>query len=325
MALIAVGACVGDDPASTGPTGADTGAVDTNAAADSNLTDTGSSGDSAMGPACDRSKAFGAPIPVTSINTAADEYLPWLTPDRLAVYFTRKDPDGRTHLWTATRSTPDGDFGTARRLDELVTAGSERAASLTADGLFIYFAADGVDSGANTQLYAATRGDASAAFGMPVRLAFSSVRLNDRPNVLPDNTALYSSVRGEVDGGGFDGIFRIYRSALPAGPRRLLGTPPHIPGHEAIGAVVTPDETMLVFSAIPAGGAQVIPGYKGLWDILTSRRADTTEEWGAPVIEATLNTPLNDFGHWLSPDGCELWLDQDSATGSDILVARRPL
>lgn len=318
-----VAACVGDDPSPPSSPAAETGAGDTSTSADSNV-DTGSSGDSATGPACDRSKAFGAPAPVKSLNTPADEYQPWLSADRLTVHFTRKDADGRNHIWTASRPTRDADFGPARKLDELVTSGSEKAASLTGDGLFIYFTAV-PDAGTNTELHAATRGDAAAAFDPPVPLVFSSIHPDDTPHVLPDNTALYSSVRGEVDGGPFDGIYRIYRSDLPAGPRRLLDTPPHIPGYEVIAPVVTPDETMLVFSAIPTGGTPDIPGYKGLWDILTSRRDKKGDPWGAPVIEATLNSMVNEFPHWISPDGCELWLDQDSAVGNDIFVARRPL
>jgi hypothetical protein len=319
-AVILVAACVGDDPASPPSATPDGGGAGDTNAPDPNAPD---SGDSSTGPACDRSKAFGAPVAVTSLNTDASESQPWLSPDGLTVHFTRREADAG-HLWTASRPTRDADFGTARRLDELVTTFSEKAASLTADGLYIYFASDAPDGG-NTELYASTRANVDAAFGTPVRLVFSSVHADETPHVLPDNTALYSSVRGEVDGGPFDGIYRLYRSDLPAGPRRLLDTPPHIPGYEAIAPVVTPDETMLVFSAIPAGGTPPFAGYKGLWDILTSRREKKSDPWGAPVIEAAVNTPLNDFPHWISPDGCELWLDQDVGAGkNDIFVARRP-
>lgn len=82
---------------------------------------------------------------------------------------------------------------------------------------------------------------------------------------------------------------------------------------------------MLVFS-IWAGGAPPIPGYKGGWDIVTSRREVKTEPWGAPVLEGALNGNASDIPHYLSPDGCELWLIKanDDSGDTDIFVARRP-
>jgi len=154
-AIVWVAACVGDAPSSSTAAGAETGADDTSTPVDANARDTSAPGDSTTGPACDRSKAFGAPVPVTSLNTAAGEYQPWLSSDGLTVHFTRKDGDGRNHLWTASRPRRDADFGTARRLDELVTDFSEKGASLTGDGLFIYFAS-AADGGTNTELWAST-------------------------------------------------------------------------------------------------------------------------------------------------------------------------
>ena len=78
--------------------------------------------------------------------------------------------------------------------------------------------------------------------------------------------------------------------------------------------VVTPDELTLYFSSNRANGA-------GLQDIYVARRASVSDNFGAPVNLAELNTGTNDFPTWISDDGCVLYLM--SGTMYDIYYATR--
>src|SRR5262249_4942403 len=55
-------------------------------------------------------KVFGPSKGVNAICTEADENHPWLSPDKLTIYFSRKDKDG-WHVYTAHRKTSDGGQG----------------------------------------------------------------------------------------------------------------------------------------------------------------------------------------------------------------------
>lgn len=317
-AWIAIAGCVGDSPASPSVEVPDTAVA--------NPTETSTTADATadtatVGPACDLSKPFDAPVPIAELNTDVAESSPWPSVDKLTIYFSRRDGDaGPTHLYTARRSTPDGTFADVKRIDELVTAQSEAFPTVTGDGLFMYYASNFPDGGTDGwwDLFGASRTSVDASFGGVQRLAFSSVYGDSYPFVLPDNTALYSTVRGEVDAAPFDGRYRLYRTNLPGGPRVYLTTP-NIPDAEMIAPVVTPDElTMLFASTHPAVGAQ------GLWDIFLSRREKTTDPWGAPVIQVALNSDKNEFPRWISPDGCEVWMDSGRSGANDLFIARRP-
>lgn len=224
-----IAACVGDEPNHTSPPGGDSGAhTDANATLDS-----GGPTDGGTEPSCDPSKAFGAPVPVPSLNTT--EYLeadPWLSRDGRTIYFTRSLPGGPVHIWIATRATPDGDFTNVRPLDELVTdQAMESSPSVTSDGLYIYYTANPPDGGDHDwDLYGATRENVDASFGPPVRLTFSTSQYGElSPVVGPDN-ALYFSVYGEpTSGSDWDGSTRstapIFSRALVASSRRRLTSP----------------------------------------------------------------------------------------------------
>jgi len=102
--------------------------------------------------------AFGAPTPITEINTASNETLPVLGDDRLTIYFLsdRTGGKGGSDIWMARRTTPTGTFGAAQNVAELNTGMEELPLALSPDGCTLTFAA-GLP--ASTDLYQATRGN----------------------------------------------------------------------------------------------------------------------------------------------------------------------
>jgi len=101
--------------------------------------------------------AFGAATPVTELNTAQDDFLPWLTKDGLLIYFssTRVGGKGGQDLFIATRNDPNGQFGVPLPITELNTDVTEQAGSMSPDLCRIYFSRAGGTGG--QQIFVAER------------------------------------------------------------------------------------------------------------------------------------------------------------------------
>jgi hypothetical protein len=83
---------------------------------------------------------FGDAVPISELNTAAREYGGTLMPGGLELYFVSdRDPTPFTGLWRATRATPDGLFDVVAPVAELHVGGDVLDASVTPDGLAVYF------------------------------------------------------------------------------------------------------------------------------------------------------------------------------------------
>lgn len=92
-------------------------------------------------PRCDPSKAFGTPVPVTELNSASDDVVPYLTPDELTITFgsTRPGGAGSTDAYIATRTSTTAAFGPVTPVMGVNTTTPENRPMIMADGLRIYF------------------------------------------------------------------------------------------------------------------------------------------------------------------------------------------
>jgi Tol biopolymer transport system component len=79
------------------------------------------------------------PVPVSSVNTSYNDWLPRLSPDGLSLYFTR-DTSGNLRIYEAKRATPSGAF---TQIQEVIhsSAGNGNAMypSASADNLRLYY------------------------------------------------------------------------------------------------------------------------------------------------------------------------------------------
>jgi len=101
----------------------------------------------------------GAPVPVSELNTPAEELGGCLSADGLAIYFASSRTDlgteGAWDVFVATRPTVTQPFSGVRRVVELATPGWERPGFLSADGCRLYFERWG--SSTNSDLWVAER------------------------------------------------------------------------------------------------------------------------------------------------------------------------
>jgi Tol biopolymer transport system component len=128
------------------------------------------------------SNAWGAPVKLTTVSTASDEWGPTVRTDLLEMYFA-SDRAGTTFndIYVSTRPTAASPWGAPAIVTELSTTGAELQPSLSRDGLTIYITqfagANGFD------IYKATRTSLTAAWGTP---AVSS-ELNSTADEAPMN------------------------------------------------------------------------------------------------------------------------------------------
>lgn len=90
--------------------------------------------------------SFSTPQPLTTLNTTAVDGHPRVTQDGLRIYWssTRIDggAQGGTDIWTATRPSTAGTFGTPTRVPELSSPFSESPSWISPDGCVIYLQSD---------------------------------------------------------------------------------------------------------------------------------------------------------------------------------------
>jgi OOP family OmpA-OmpF porin len=264
---------------------------------------------------CNRNTPFGSPVALATINTAASEESPVLTPDELTMYFssTRTGTVGGYDVFVATRDTTEVAFGSVMPVPGLNTAGAQRVPQVTADGLNLYALTGGSP---DYQISVAQRSDPGAAFGPLAVVATINSASNDEPgSVLPDHSALYfDSNRG---GNGYD-LYRAPRAAAQfSNPLPISGDALNTPDHEA-APIVTPDELTLFFASNRSGGI-------GDFDIYMTTRTSTANGFGAPTNLQVLNSPGLDIPSWVSADGCVLYLTRGPVGAYDIYVATRGL
>src|SRR5512143_2734510 len=77
---------------------------------------------------CDPLASFGAPVPLTSVNTDANDEQANLSPDELTMYFssTRPGGAGSFDIYEATRSSTSAPFGNVIPVTGVNTSGEDR-------------------------------------------------------------------------------------------------------------------------------------------------------------------------------------------------------
>jgi hypothetical protein len=112
----------------------------------------------------------GALSPWTTLNSPWDDTEPSLTSDGLEFFFTSTRPGslGGRSIWRSTRASVNDAWGSPVPLSSIDSANHEQSASLTDDGLWLFFSSN---RGGNFDIYAASRSSRLALFGAPVRVA----------------------------------------------------------------------------------------------------------------------------------------------------------
>jgi hypothetical protein len=152
-----------------------------------------------------RAAAWGIPVPVTELNTAATEAATASTDSLAMVMETDRGAPGLAiDVYLATRASPGMPWGAPAPLDEVnQPMFNEGNPMLSADRLTLYFDSD---RSGDRDLYVATRTSATAPFSPPTVIGeLTAADLDTDPWISPDGRLLlFTSVR--------DGVSKLWQS-----------------------------------------------------------------------------------------------------------------
>ena len=296
-----------DSGPDAGDAGSDAG-TDT-AVSDSGLSDAATDSgpppsDSAV-PGCDWTSAgwtFSTPVPLTALNSTANDRDPWLSPDALTLYFisSRGGGLGGWDLYSSSRVSRAASWSAPTPVTDLNTSSNDGKVSMLPNGLVAFVDTDRCCGLGAMDIWVFTRASTSDPFsaGMPLANVNSGVSDNNS-EVSADGLSLYfDTTAGPATLGGTD-LLVATRSTI-ADP---FSAPVLIPGlsgsTDDTDASPSPDELRLVFTSDRAGPM----GGSNIWYAL---RTSTALPFGMPVPVPGLASDQNDEDAVVSSDGCEV-------------------
>jgi hypothetical protein len=286
---------------------------------------------SAANQAFDGFSAWSAPINLgPGLNTAAEESAPALSDDGRSLYFNRNQNvpgNNFEDLYVSRRSGPHAEWGDPVPLTTINTPDAhERNATLSRDGLLLFFSSSRPGGFGGLDLYVSRRTDRfdDQGWSPPMNLGASvnSVAADVGPAYVEDEagrTVLYFTSNRPAPPGF--GTADIYRSVLGAdgsfGPATLV---PELssPSGDARPAIRADGLELVLHSnrVGPPPCAPDSPRPSGLQDLWVSTRASVADPWSCPVnLGSELNSTANDLQAALSDDAETLLFSSNRAGG----------
>jgi Tol biopolymer transport system component len=252
-------------------------------------------------------RPFGAPTPLgAGVNSPKHESDPCLSPDEKELFFARGG-----EIWRSARPTDEGAFPTATPVAELNEV-YESGPTLSYDARTIYFHSTRLQVLQDTDdLWSASRPHAGATFDTPKRL--------EAPNTT-DSREVDPTVSG-------DGLTLIFSSNRPGGmgkydlwvSTRSSSNQP-FPSATPLAQVNSSDqewEPDLTADGLHLYFSSDRPGGKGDTDIWRADRSSPTGKFSAPVNVTEVNSPYQEDGPAISPDGRRLLFISNRPTGTN--------
>ncbi len=272
---------------------------------------------------------FGEPVNLTSVIPlldAAYDNIDACSSDGLEMYissFQRPGGYGEYDLWMLTRTSIREAWGPPRNLGPSVnTTKSDCMASISADGLALYFSSNRTNGNDDFDIYVTTRATKDAPWGPPINLGSKvnssesgKLALDAEPWITPDGLELYFvSSRSGGYGGRDIYVTRRARVNDPWGQAVNLGSLLNTAADEEFPCI-SPDGLSLLFCdglfRAPS------PGGYGASDLWMARRTSLSAPWQPRVnLGPTVNSSAYDFLPRLSPDGHTLYFVTMSNDGT---------
>ena len=264
---------------------------------------------------------FGQPMSIdTAMAFFANSYfyVNCFSSDGLEMFITssRAGGQGSSDIWVLKRASVDDDWGPPENLGPIVnTASQEGGASITGDGLELYFWSNRPGGYGSYDLYVTKRGTRDSTWGLPTNLGpnVNGSSLDVYPAVSSDGLELYFESGRPGGNGGWD-LYVSKRATRndPWGPASNPGLAVNSGADEAAPSL-SPDGLVLIFQ----DGSALRPGGFGNGDLWMTRRASPSAPWEpavnlGPIINGATREAIPSF----APDGSALYFSRSDASGT---------
>ncbi len=257
----------------------------------------------------DGTVALGTPVRLSELGSTDADREPFLTTNELTIYFS-SSRTANGDVYSATRAAIGAAFGPPQLEAAISSPEADGRFTMTGNRLIGVVASNRTGTEGNTDLWLATRTDASAPFG-----TFEAA--DGMPNINSGGEELDPEL-------AFDGL-TLY--VTREGPRRIarsvrsnvngsFGSPQDVGGLAAGDAdpSLSPDELVIVFSSRRNGSST-----DELW---YAARTGKTAAFGTPALVPGVNSGGNqEVDPALSADGCRLYFASDRGGNFELFVA----
>jgi hypothetical protein len=244
--------------------------------------------------------AWGQPVRMEApLNTSYDDGAVFISSDALELYLYSLRPggSGSSDIWVAKRESRDSSWNSIVNLGPIINSSStEWIASMSADGLELYFDSNRSGGFGGFDLYMATRTTKDEDWGSPVNLGpkVNSSSNAFAPYLSPDGRYLFfSDYYNNFRSGGLGGgdIWVTRRLTINDDWEEPVNLGPKINSTAHDGPAYTPDGSILYFVSTRSGG------YGGAWgDIYQAPIIPIVDFNGDGVVDATDMCIMID--HW---------------------------
>ncbi|MHC4805435.1 MAG: LamG-like jellyroll fold domain-containing protein [Planctomycetota bacterium] len=255
-----------------------------------------------------------------TVNSSADDGLPSISADGLSLFFMSNRPDGygERDIWVTTRATTDDPWGEPVNLGSQVNRSSgEWGASISSDGLLLYFCSWRSGGYGRSDVYVTTRETKDDPWGTPMNLGptVNSSANDECPSISADELLLFfhSDRPGNVGEHDIWVTTRATKDDDWATPVNL-GPPINTSAVEWCSNISADGRTLFFVSGRYGG--------YGRTDIWVTRRVTTDDDWGEPVnLGSNVNTSTFNYGVTVSADGSTLFFRTGPFDSGDIWQA----
>jgi hypothetical protein len=231
--------------------------------------------------------------------------------DGLEMYIAQYLSADNADLYVLRRASVDDDWGPPVSLGPAVNSSQiDEGASISADGLTLYFHSTRPGGFGRYDIYVTTRASRSAAWGPAVNVGptINSSGADSCPWISTNGLELY--FQSNPRSGGYGGldiyVARRATTDAPWGEPENLGPPVNSVYDEDIPCLSA--DGLVLFFCDWWGGGTPRPGGYGSADMWMTRRASLSGPWQTPVnLGPKVNGPGLEALPRISPDGCTLY------------------
>jgi Tol biopolymer transport system component len=261
-----------------------------------------------------------------TVNSSSREYMPFLSPDGLELYFSsdRNGGYGNCDLYMIERYTNDGPWSEPKNIGPVINSRREESdPTISADGLVLYFSSNRDGGHGNNDIWYSKRATKQDVWRQPINLGpvINTSSQEVMPYISSDGLMLmFASNRP----GGFGGrdIYVSRRTSLNQSWSEPVNLGPVVNSNKNDDLpFISPDGSALYLNSERSGGF----GSYDIWQVPVVSVRDFT--FGNPFnLGSIINSSTHDRGPTISSDELELYFDSNRSGGSgdiDIWLSPR--